>query len=166
MSYFALLGPLMEALQVKSLAPKMAVEVDMTNIVGGLEAGDHIAVVKDHEEHWHHGIYIGRDNDMPMVMDFGGETKEAAKINKRPLRNFIAGAEVMAKVQYDGDTTIRRLMVIFMAMATPEIWPKGRGGMYNAAFNNCECFATFCWSGECVNILYNAFCITHFVYYF
>ncbi len=154
MSDFSADPRLMAALGVQSLSPERAEEVDLGIVAGALESGDHIAVVKYKEEHWHHGIYLGQVAGAASVMDFWGPDKGSAQISVRPLRDFLVGAQLVAKVQYGvADGPLNRTLTVLVAHLVAQLYPHGRGGISNAAFNNCECFATFCKIGRWVAVV-------------
>ena len=105
--------------------------------------GTHIAVpfYKCNQVAWHHGIYFSEGIVIDMM-------EEQPNIQFRSLRDFFKINDVshldFAIVKYSHDSpemlALTCLRAFFLQQNPPTI-------LYNAAYFNCESFATFCRSG-------------------
>ena len=75
--------------------------VHLSKINGALQPGDHIAVpilqsCEEANRPWHHGIYIGEEDDDYWVIHMNGHDKASAIICRDSLDKSFAGKQVIS----------------------------------------------------------------------
>lgn len=144
-------------------ADARALDVDLTpsaykaygpyTVLRNVRVGDHVVVRSVTNEKkdvaWHHGIYVGGDNDNLIHMHPVGN------ISKVPFDKFMGnilseGSRIDAAgiIEYRDDSDTHRLRSAFIAeLATQD--PAMQSLVYEGASRTCCCFATWCRSGRC-----------------
>lgn len=123
-------------------------------MLGELKPGAQI-MVNNPSGYRHHGIFVGQQvvtpgkRAVPAVVDvWGFPSKEHATISLRSYEDFVADGTSFAEALYPPgaalDQTHSALIAIELAKNA-----KGVTFVYNAAFNNCEHFATMCRCLRC-----------------
>ena len=134
------------------LAPNDADRFDFGDVMYGEDAvlklvpGDHIAVLVEGVNIYHHGIFLGKQED--------GETSlvdnnTGTNIRVRPWKDF--GREYRAvpylyRLKYPDPTQERRAVALKVALFLAENAQDVVN--YNLVTANCENFATFCWTRQ------------------
>jgi len=129
------------------LAPLNGQEVKITHLCR-LLPGSHIAVRGYDNVYWHHGIYVGEENDEMMFIHMTGDKNpNAASISKCSSKVFLNKVENVVVVKYDNDSDIKRVVTIQLAtmlLDNFERYPR----LYNLRNFNCEHFATIVRTGK------------------
>jgi hypothetical protein len=91
------------SLDLSSLTENKLVHLSKVN--GALQPGDHIAVpllqsCEEANRPWHHGIYIGEEDDDYWVIHMNGHDKELVTMNRDSLEVFCGQATHIAIIQY------------------------------------------------------------------
>ncbi|CAF1438404.1 unnamed protein product [Rotaria sordida] len=135
-----------------NLLPENSQELSYPNLPeNALYHGAHI-ITGNAGGPFHHGIV---ENVAPelTIIDFWGETKYKAKIQRTTLPAFIAGgpdkinqvSRPLYLVVYEDDNEARRQDTVLIAqrlLDDPSAIP------YNIVNANCECFASYCRTGN------------------
>lgn len=114
-----------------------------------LYPGMHLAVNKRVLPHWHHGIYIGKEDGKHVIVDMNGPDKSSVKIGMRLLDQFLNGVHEIRVVEYDDDTAANRQIAVLRAIAACA--PDAVQPLYDVLASNCECFAFWCRTNRYVS---------------
>jgi hypothetical protein len=110
-------------------------------------------MIKTASGYRHHGIFVGlqivppEKTDEPAVVDVWGHDKQHSKISLRPYSDFVAGGVIFAEANYPAGEALSKSISARLALAMAA---NTKDSVYNAAFNNCEHFATMCRCLRCV----------------
>ena len=129
------------------LTPSHADKFPNTDFYLKIEPGYHIAVYCDPV--WHHGIYISRNE----VIRFSGDTPATATINKTTVHDFVNStpSNEFCIVNYDNDNAEFNVQTVLVAKEFLKFYEENediRPQLYRFLSSNCECFATFCKTGQ------------------
>lgn len=120
---------------------------------GIAQPGDHVARKLLSEGFWHHGIFAGQNPDSTLLGDFlvidsSPYDDATASVQLCSLKDFLGEdpVEAAAIVRYDGDEEQGRNMALRRAR---QILLNPKPERWNLMANNCESFATLCWTGRC-----------------
>jgi hypothetical protein len=124
-------------------------------MLGKLKPGAQI-MVRDASGYRHHGIFVGQqvvspgDLDVPAVVDVWGPTKEEANVSLRSYEDFVGNGKSFAEALYPEGAALDQSLSASLALALVlDAKEKENTFVYNAAFNNCEHFATMCRCLRC-----------------
>ena len=107
-----------------------------------IKPGDHVAVLRRASSvYWHHGICIGDEN----MIDFGGDDKTQAIIDKRSFMNFFKDDHAVVIIDYPENESYSADETIALAHELSSNSIK-----YHALLANCEYVATLCRCGRYV----------------
>ena len=115
-------------------------------------------MVRDASGYSHHGIYVGRQSLEPgrratfAVVDVWGPDKQRATVSLRPYHDFVANGTCFAEACYPDGTALDQALSADIALAMAH-HAKSTAFVYDAAFNNCEHFATMCRCLRCATHL-------------
>ena len=127
------------------LTPRNGKEMDRSDI-GFIPIGSHLAVKCDAPILFHHGIYVGIQEEKHRVIHFAGDTKDDAVITKGTIPDFLGNSNTFFLIGYEGDTTTAQELTVAVAEFLHE--NLHFEGIYDVFSCNCETFAIFCRTGE------------------
>jgi len=124
------------------------------SMLGKLKPGAQI-MVKNASGYRHHGIFVGQqvvapgDIEVPTVVDVWGISKEQAnEVSLRSYEDFVANGSIFAEALYPEGAALDQSLSASLALALVKD-AEQTPFVYNAAFNNCEHFATMCRCLRC-----------------
>lgn len=128
------------------LFPSKGLPVLPEGLVAAALPGDHIAVRNAHG-YWHHGVFYGPNPDKNILGDYlvvdCCPRDNGPSVQLGTIKDFLGeNPEAAAIIRYDGDQELGR------KMAWTEAEKLLREGFpdWNLLANNCETFATLCWT--------------------
>ena len=136
-------------------------------MLGKIKPGAQI-MVKDTSGYRHHGIFVGQqvvapwDIEVPTVVDVWGISKEQANVSLRSYEDFVANGSIFAEALYPEGTALDQTLSASLALALVKD-AEQTPFVYNAAFNNCEHFATMCRCLRCAWNLSDARACHHII---
>lgn len=130
------------------LAPTNADHVPPSGLSGVAKFGDHIARKSRSELFWHHGIFKSKGQALGTYLVVDSFPHEGQpSVQTRTLEEFLGDdAEAAAIIRWGDQPQLGRQLALYAAGQYESAISETR----NLLDNNCEAFATLCWTGRCV----------------
>jgi len=142
-------------LQHLDLSPANADQIPPSGLASVAKPGDHIARKSRSEPFWHHGIMKGAGESLGTFLVIDSFPHEGQpSVQTRTLDDFLGDdVEAAAIVRWGGQQELGRQLALYSA----EKYEAANSERWHLSDNNCEAFATLCWTGrsdfEAVTIL-------------
>ena len=140
---------LLKGIGVNDLRPARARDIGVFSLGSKASPGDHIAIRRDEDVAWHHGIFAGSGFGDQGVIDM----QRNGDVMLRSFDTFMGDQHRLAQaviIDYDGegDPDECRYRALCRAL-TVAMGPEFQQPVYSLLGANCETFATWCKLGRC-----------------
>jgi hypothetical protein len=134
--------------------PKSGELIHTLEAVAALNPGDHLIIrLTQLPFGFHHGIYLGesRVGDLNPILEQQENLFNTlintvnGNVQSRTLIEFLGDQNYIIRINYDDEDSSRRTLAlqrINQFIDSPDNPP------YNLLFSNCDCLASFCWTGR------------------
>ena len=135
-------------LRTLDLAPTNADHIPPSGLSSVAEFGDHIARKSRSEPFWHHGIFKSQGESLGQYLVIDSFPHEGRpSVQTRTLDEFLGDdAEAAAIIRWGHQPELGRQLALYVARQ----YEAANSETRNLIDNNCEAFATLCWTGRCV----------------